>query len=63
MIAEIGFMIGLYIITRMLSFITRTGERREHSLVIILAGITILITALIMIHLFFGGIPGLEDIG
>jgi len=62
MIPEIGLMIGLYIITRMVSFITRTGERKESIAVIILGTITILISIFVIYDLFLRGasIPNLN---
>ena len=44
MIPDLGLMIGAYIIVRMVSFILRTGERRESTLVKILAIIAIIVT-------------------
>jgi len=55
MIPEIGLMIGLYIITRCVSFLTRSGERRESILVLILAGVTIIVTIFVVIDLFSTG--------
>ncbi len=52
MIPSIGLMVGLYIITRCLSFILRTDERKENTLVIILSGITIIVTIFVIIDLF-----------
>jgi len=62
MIPEIGLMIGMYIITRMVSFITRTGERKESIAVIILGVITILISIFVIYDLFSSGasIPNLN---
>lgn len=60
MIPEIGFMVGAYIITRMLSFILRTGERKEHGIVIVLAGGTILVTLFVLFSLLtrWSDVPG-----
>ena len=55
MIPEIGLMIGLYIITRCVSFLTRSGERKESVLVLILAGVTIIVTIFVVIDLFSTG--------
>jgi len=55
MIPEIGVMIGAYIITRMLSYIFGTGERKEKGLVIVFAGITIVITVIVIIDLLMRG--------
>lgn len=52
MISEIGILIGCYVITRMVSFITRNEKRQEHIIVKILSIITILVTFIIMYDLF-----------
>jgi len=44
MIPTIGVMIGFYIITRMFSFLLRTGDRAEDKLTKIFAVITMLVT-------------------
>lgn len=51
MIPDIGLMIGAYIITRMVSFLTRNGDRAEHIVVKVLAAITGIITIFLMYHL------------
>jgi hypothetical protein len=56
MIPEIGLMIGFCIITIMLSYVLRSGEKKEHSVVVIFAAITIFITILIIIDLFMRGV-------
>jgi len=56
MIPSIGIMIGAYIITRMVSFIMRRGEREERSFVHVLAVLTILITVGIMFSLIGSGL-------
>lgn len=56
MIPEIGLMIGLFIITIMLSYIARTGEKKEHFVVTLFAGITIIVTVVIMVDLLVRGI-------
>lgn len=60
MIPEIGLMIGFYIITRMVSFILRKGERKESSAVVILAVITILITVIVIFDLWIKGTQGIN---
>lgn len=50
-VSLIGFMIGAYIVTRMLSFMARRGERAESFLVQLFAVITILLTLIIMVVL------------
>ena len=44
MIQAIGLMIGVYIITRALSFITRKDDRAESTLVVVFSVITVIIT-------------------
>jgi hypothetical protein len=56
MIAEIGLMIGLYIITRMVSFILRTGERKESAVVYLLAVITIIVACFFIFDVCTRGI-------
>lgn len=51
MIPEIGLMIGFFIITIMLSYIAKTGKEKEHFVVTLFAGITIIVTLIIMIDL------------
>lgn len=55
MIPEIGLMIGLYIITRMVSFLLRTGDRKESIAVLVLAVITIITTVFVIYDLFVRG--------
>lgn len=55
MIPEIGLMIGLYIITRMVSFLLRTGDRKESIAVLVLAVITIIVTGFVIYDLFERG--------
>jgi len=55
MIPEIGLMIGLYIITRMVSFLLRTGDRKENIIVLVLAVITIIATGFVIYDLFGRG--------
>ena len=52
MVPTIGIMIGFYIITRMSSFLTRSGERRENAVVQVFAVVTIIVTALAIMSLF-----------
>lgn len=56
MIPEIGLMIGFFIITVMLSYISRSGEKKEHPVVNIFALLTIIFTVIIMIDLFARGV-------
>lgn len=55
MIPDIGVMIGVYIITRMLSFLTRREPRAESLLVKVFAAITILVTLLMILDLLIRG--------
>jgi hypothetical protein len=54
MIPTIGLMVGAYIVVRMLSFITRQGERAESPAVRIFAVLTLLWTLLCMYLLISG---------
>ena len=55
MIPEIGVMVGLYIITRMLSLIIKRTEKGESALVIVFAALTIIATIFIIYDLFQRG--------
>jgi hypothetical protein len=44
MLADIGIMVGLYVIVRYVSFITRVESRKEHFIVILLAVVCMLVT-------------------
>jgi len=55
MVQIIGLMIGLYIIVRMLSFLTRTGDRKEDTIVKVAAGIVMVITGMLMLGLLATG--------
>lgn len=52
MIPAIGYMIGFYIITRMVEMLGRSGERRVNIISTILAAITILVTIFCLFVLF-----------
>jgi len=62
MIPEIGLMIGFYIITRMISFLLRKGERKESTAVMVLSVITIIITVFVVYDLFVRG-ASIQDLG
>jgi len=55
MIPSIGVMIGLYIITRMISLLTRKETRKEASAVTVCAVFTITVTVLVIISLLTSG--------
>ncbi len=55
MIPDIGLMIGFYIITRMVSFLTRSGVRKESLFVRLFSVFTILITMASMLDLIMQG--------
>lgn len=57
MIPDIGLMMGVYIITRMISFLTRKGERSESVIVRIFAVITIFVTIICIFDLLLRGQP------
>jgi ABC-type maltose transport system permease subunit len=55
MLPEIGWMIGIYIITRAISFLTRKGDLAEGVLVKVFSAITILVALFVMIDLLSRG--------
>ena len=55
MIPDIGIMIGFYIITKMVSFLTRSGAREESLFVKSFSVFTILITMAAMADLMMKG--------
>jgi len=57
MVPDIGLMIGFYIITRMISFLTRKEQRAESIAVKVFAIITIAATVLLMLDLTMRGGP------
>lgn len=57
MIPTIGIIIGTYVFTRMVSFLTRNGDRKESILVKILAAITAIITFIGVMDLIATGTP------
>lgn len=54
MIPSIGIMIGFYIITRCLSFLSRTSDRTESVLAKVFSIITILVTVGVILSLAAG---------
>jgi len=63
MIAEIGLMVGLYIMTRMFQLLLPQAERRQNVFVTILAGITIVVTVFVIADLFIRGSAGISITG
>ena len=55
MIPDIGIMIGFYIITKMVSFLTRSGVRKESLFVKSFSVLTILVTIAAMLDLIMQG--------
>jgi len=55
MIPDIGLMVGAYIFTRMVSVLTRKGDREESVLVRVFAGITVLVTVICIWDLLMSG--------
>ena len=55
MIPDIGLIIGFYVITRMISFITREEARTESIFVKVMAVITILVAIVCMVDLVAHG--------
>jgi len=54
MVQIIGLMIGCYIIVRMVSFITRKGQREETTPVKVLCILNVMLTVVVLIALFLG---------
>lgn len=55
MLPDIGLMVGVYIVTRMVSFLTRQDQRAEVGIVKILAVITIVVTLIALGDLLLRG--------
>ena len=55
MIPAIGLMIGAYVFTRMVSFLTRKGDMAESIIVKVFAVITMLVTAICVADLLMRG--------
>ena len=59
MLPSIGFMIGFYSITSMVSILSRSGRRSESGLVKLLAVVTIIVTIGAMFVLLMKGLATL----
>ena len=57
MIPDIGLMVGAYVVTRMVSFLTRKGNMAESVVVKVLAVITVLVTVICVADLLMRGQP------
>ena len=57
MLGEIGVMVGMYIIMRGFSFMSRTGDRAETFFVRILSGVSAVIAFLVILDLIMRGLP------
>jgi len=55
MIPIIGIMIGFYVITRMISLLTRKEQREESPIVKVFAVITLIVTVFSIFSLFTSG--------
>lgn len=55
MIPDIGLMIGFYIITRMISFLTRKEPMAENLVVKVFAVITLFVTMIALLDLLLRG--------
>ena len=55
MIPTIGIMIGAYAIARLISLVTRGGERRESVVAIVFAVLAMLVILFCMADLLLGG--------
>ena len=60
MLAEIGLIVGCYVITRMVDLMSRTGDRQPNAFLFTLAVATLLITTLMTISLAVRGFSGLQ---
>ena len=63
MLVDIGVMVAAYIVTRMVSFLARSGAQAEHVLVKVLAVLTAVVAILCALDLLLRGgsstqIPG-----
>ncbi|MBN2245471.1 MAG: hypothetical protein JW755_06470 [Candidatus Aminicenantes bacterium] len=58
MISEIGLMVGLYIMTRMLQILFPKKDQRQNIFVLILAGVTVVVTVFVIADLFIRGAGG-----
>lgn len=63
MIAEIGLMIGLYIMTRMFQILLPQRERAQNVFVTVLAGITVVVTVFVIADLFIRGTANISASG
>jgi hypothetical protein len=55
MVQIVGLMVGCYIIVRMVSFITRKGEREETTTVKVLSILNVMLTVVLLMALLFSG--------
>lgn len=60
MIAEIGIIIGFYVITQMVDLVSRPKERASSVIAITAALFTILVTGLLTASLVIRGFSGLQ---
>jgi len=51
----IGIMVGCYIVTRMVSFLSRKGERSESGVVVAFSVITLVVTLICIVLLLLSG--------
>lgn len=61
MLSAIGFMVGAYIITRMLRLLVGPRSKEEAAPVQVLAFLTMCITGFVMLYLWFGPAPTLPS--
>jgi hypothetical protein len=59
-VAEIGLIIGLYVITRMIDIMTRKGDRLPNAFLFTLAVATLLVATLLTISLAVRGFSGTQ---
>jgi hypothetical protein len=60
LVAEIGLIIGCYVITRMIDIMTRKGEQAPNAFLMAVAVVTLLLTGLMTISLGVRGFSGVQ---
>jgi len=55
MIPAIGFMIGFYIVSKMVTLLTRKNERSESNIAKLFAAIALIVAIICMLDLYFSG--------
>lgn len=55
MIPDIGLVVCCYVVVQMFSILSRTGEKAEHTLVQIFAGLALVVTLVCAVDLVYKG--------